>query len=293
MKVAFIGLGNIGAAVANCILKAGFDLTVWNRSPEKAVPLVAGGARLAKTPREAVRDADIVVTCLMDDKMVLDTVSAPDGLLAGMRPGSIHACAMTISPACADELERRHAAHGSIYVSAPVVGRPDAAARGELATLLGGPADAVRNLEPLCRSYAKLVTIISERPRLANVMKLAINYNVACTMQLISETYIFAEKNGLPVDFMREFYQQQWYAHPAAKFYADKLQKRDFQGRGGFVMTGGLKDLKLMLSTAAAVGAQLKVGDIVAQMFEAGIAEGMGEQDWSAFHELARKNAGL
>jgi 3-hydroxyisobutyrate dehydrogenase-like beta-hydroxyacid dehydrogenase len=293
MKVAFIGLGNIGSAVANCILKGGFDLAVWNRSPEKAASLVAGGARLAKTPRDAARDADIVVTCLMDDKMVLDAVSAPDGLLAGMHPGAIHACAMTISPACADELEKRHAAHGSFYISAPVVGRPDAAARGELATLLAGPADAIRRLEPLCRSYAKHVMVISERPRIANVMKLAINYNVACTMLLMSETYIFAEKNGLPADFMREFYQQQWYAHPAAKGYADKLEKRDFQGRGGFVMTGGLKDLKLMLSTAAAVGAQLKTGEIVAQMFEASIAAGMGEQDWSAFHELARKNAGL
>jgi 3-hydroxyisobutyrate dehydrogenase-like beta-hydroxyacid dehydrogenase len=293
MKVAFIGLGNIGAAVANCILKGGFDLTVWNRSPEKAAPLITGGARLAKTPREAVQDADIVVTCLMDDKMVLDIVSAADGLLAGMRPGTIHACAMTISPACADELEKRHAAHGSFYVSAPVVGRPDAAARGELATLLAGPPNAVRKLETLCRSYAKRVMVVSERPRVANVMKLAVNYSVVCTMHMISETYIFAEKNGLPVEFMREFYQQQLFAHPAAKLYADKLQKRDFQGRGGFVMSGGLKDVKLMLSTAAAAGAQLRVGEIVAQMFEAGIAAGMGEQDWSAFHEIARKNAGL
>lgn len=293
MKIAFIGLGNIGAAVANCILKGGFDLTVWNRSPEKAAPLVAGGARLAKTPREAAQDADIVVTCLMDDKMVRDVVSRPDGLIAGMRPGTIHACAMTVSPECADELEKLHAAHGSFYVSAPVVGRPDAAARGELVTLLAGPPDAVRRLEPLCRSYAKGVIVISERPRIANVMKLAINYSIVCTMQMISETYIFAEKNGLPVEFMREFYQQQLFAHPAAKLYADKLQKRDFQGRGGFVMTGGLKDLRLMLSTAADAGAQLKVGEIVAQMFEAGIAAGMGEQDWSAFHEIARKNAGL
>lgn len=293
MKVAFIGLGNMGSAIANCILRGGFDLTVWNRSPERAEPLVARGARLAKTPRDAAANADAVITCLMDDKMVLDIVSAPDGLLAGMRPGSIHACAMTISPVCADELERRHGAHGSSYVSAPVVGRPDAAARGELLTYLAGPVAAVRSLERVFCSYAKLITVVSERPRLANVMKLSINYNIACAMQLISETYIFAEKNGLPLDFVREFYQQQWYTHPAAKYYADKLQKRDFEGRGGFVMTGGLKDLRLMLTAASDAGAQFKVGEIVAQMFEAGIAAGMGEQDWSAFHELARKNAGL
>jgi 3-hydroxyisobutyrate dehydrogenase-like beta-hydroxyacid dehydrogenase len=210
-----------------------------------------------------------------------------------MRPGAVHACVTTISPAAADELERHHAAHGSAYVSAPVVGRPDAAASGQLSSFLGGAATATQKLEPVCRAYSKLVSVVSEKPRLANVMKLAINYNVVCTIELISETYILAEKCGLSLEHLRDFYQQLWFAHPAAKLYADKLLKRDFQGRGGFVMTGGLKDVNLMLSTAAEAGADLKVGEIVARMLSAGVEAGMGEQDWSSFHEIARKNAGL
>jgi 3-hydroxyisobutyrate dehydrogenase-like beta-hydroxyacid dehydrogenase len=293
MKVAFIGLGNMGAGIANCILDAGHELTVWNRTAAKAEPFVKRGARLAATPRDAAAEAEIVITSLMDDKSILDVTVAPDGLLKGMRPGTVHACVTTISPSCADQLEQLHADHGSAYVSAPVVGRPDAAASGQLASFLGGNAEATRKLEAVCRSYSNRVTVVSDKPRLANVMKLAINYNIVCTIELISETYIFAEKCGLPLEHLREFYQQLWFAHPAAKLYADKLLKRDFKGRGGFVMTGGLKDVALMMSAAAEAGANLKVGEIVVGMLSAGVEAGMGEQDWSSFHEIARKKAGL
>jgi 3-hydroxyisobutyrate dehydrogenase-like beta-hydroxyacid dehydrogenase len=293
MRVALIGLGNMGSGIAQYILNAGHDLTVWNRTPSKAELLVSRGARSAATPREAAADSDVVITSLMDDKSVLDIVRLDDGLLAGMRPGTVHACVTTISPACADELERLHAEHGSAYVSAPVVGRPDAAASGQLASFLGGAPTAAREVEAVCRSYSKVVTTVSDRPRLANVMKLAINYNVVSTIELISESYVFAEKCGLPLEHLRDFYQQLWFAHPAARLYADKLLKRDFKGRGGFVMTGGLKDVNLMLSTAAEAGAELKIGEIVARMLSEGVAAGMGEQDWSSFHEISRHKAGL
>ena len=203
MKIAFIGLGNMGTGIAQCILKSGHDLIVWNRTATKTGPLVALGARAATTAREAAAAADVVITSLMDDKSVLDVVQAGDGMLAGMRPDAIHACVTTISPECADELERLHRGHGSFYVSAPVAGRPDAAASGRLASFLGGPANAVERLMPACKSYSTSVTVISERPRI-------------------------------------------WFARPAPKMYAEKLLKRDFAGRGGFVMTGGLKDVRLM-----------------------------------------------
>ncbi len=178
MKIAFIGLGNMGTGIAQIILKSGHDLIVWNRTATKAGPLVALGARAATTAREAAAAADVVITSLMDDKSVLDVVQAGDGVLAGMRPDAVHACVTTISPECADELESLHRGYGSFYVSAPVAGRPDAAASGRLASFLGGPANAVERLMPACKSYSTSVTVISERPRMANVMKLAINYNV-------------------------------------------------------------------------------------------------------------------
>jgi 3-hydroxyisobutyrate dehydrogenase-like beta-hydroxyacid dehydrogenase len=293
MNVAFIGLGNMGAAIADRILTGGFSLTVWNRTAGKADKLAGRGARVAATPSEAAAESEIVITSLMDDQSVLDVTVAPDGLLKGMRPGTTHACLMTISPACADRLQKLHADVGTAYISAPVAGRPNAAAVGQLASFLGGDADSIGMFEPVCRTYSTLVTRVSERPSLANIMKLAVNYNVACTIELISETYIFAEKCGLSLEHVRDFYQQLWFAHPAAKLYSEKLLHCDFEGRGGFVMTGGLKDVKLMLSAAAEAGASLKVGEIVEQMLSEGVAAGMGEQDWSSIHEIARRKAGL
>ena len=142
MKIAFIGLGNMGTGIAQSILKSGHDLIVWNRTATKAGPLVALGAHAATTAREAAAAADVVITSLMDDKSVLDVVQAGDGVLGGMRPDAVYACVTTIAPECADEFESLHRGHGSFYVSAPVAGRPDAAASGRLAG--SGPGDAMR-----------------------------------------------------------------------------------------------------------------------------------------------------
>jgi 3-hydroxyisobutyrate dehydrogenase-like beta-hydroxyacid dehydrogenase len=263
MNVAFIGLGNMGSNIAQCILKAGFDLTVWNRTVSKMQPLVEQGAKQAVSAKEATSGADVVVTSLMDDQSILDNLQAENGILAGLHPGVVHVCVTTISPRCADELEQIHKKHGSFYVAAPVSGRPETAASGQLISYLAGAPAAVEEVRPVCKAYSKQIIVISERPRMANVMKLAINYNVISAIEVISETYVFAEKCGLPLEHLRDFYQQLWFAHPAAQLYAEKLRKRDFAGRGGFVMAGGLKDVRLMLSTAAEAGTKLEVGELV------------------------------
>ena len=293
MNVTFIGLGNMGSNIAQCILKAGFDLTVWNRTVSKMQPLVERGAKPAVSAKEATSGADVVVTSLMDDQSILDNLQAENGILAGLRPGAVHACVTTISPRCADELEQIHKKHGSFYVAAPVGGRPEAAASGQLISYLAGAPAAVEKMRPVCKAYSKQIIVISERPRMANVMKLAVNYNVISAIEVISETYVFAEKCGLPLDHLRDFYQQVWFAHPAAQLYAEKMRKRDFAGRGGFVMAAGLKDVRLMLSTAAEAGTKLDVGELVERNLSMGVDAGMGEQDWSSIHELARKKAGL
>jgi len=293
MKVALVGLGNMGTAIAQRILCAGHDLTVWNRTASKAQAVVEQGAKASGTARECVSGAEVVVTSLIDDKSVLDAVRSADGILAGMDAGAVHLCVMTISPNCAEELAALHEARGTHYVSGPVVGRPDAAAGGQLASFLAGPADAIKTVTPVCEAYSSRIVALSQRPSVANCMKLAINYNVASTIELIGETYVFAEKSGIPLELVRDFYRQMWFAHPAAKMYAEKLRQRDFAGRGGFTMTGGLKDLRLMLSAAADVGAPLEIGAIVARKLSEGVDRGMAETDWSALYEISRREAGL
>src|SRR5512140_166020 len=135
-RVGFIGLGRMGAAIAHRLLQAGFALTVYNRTAAKLEPLIKAGAAGARSPREAAAGAGVLLTSLMDDQSVLDMVTGDDGMLAGLARGAIHIGTSTVSPGCATRLAELHAAHGSTYIAAPVLGRPDAAEAGQLQTFV-------------------------------------------------------------------------------------------------------------------------------------------------------------
>ncbi len=290
MKVAFIGLGNMGAGMAGCLQRAGVTLTVFNRSPGKRAPFIAAGARGASDLADAVKDADIVITSLMDDKSVLDSVR--NGILQGMKPEAIHLGTTTVSPQCADELDELHRTNGTVYVAGPVVGRPDAAAAGELTSLLAGDRLAVSRVTPICQAYSGKVIHVGERPGSANTLKLCVNYTVLSIIEAMGEVYSFADKAGLNLDVLRGFLQDLM-GHPALKMYANKLCARDFAGKGGFAMSGGLKDVKLMLTAADKHGVAFEIGKIAKRKMEAAIAAGMNDTDWSATYEITRQESGL
>lgn len=290
MKVTFVGLGNMGSGIASCIQRAGIDLTVYNRTREKMQPLLAAGAKGAADIGEAVRDADLVITALMDDQSVLDTVKT--SLLGNMKPGAIHLGVTTISPQCADELARLHRAAGTIYIAGPIVGRPNAAAAGELLSYLAGDKAAVKKVTPVCKAYSKTVKYVSEHHGAANSLKLCINYTVAAIIEAFGEVYVFAEKSGVDLNILREFLENAM-GHPALKMYTGKIMNRNFDGKDGFAMVGGLKDVTLMLNASSAVGASLDIGKIAQKKMQAAIAAGMAQNDWSATYEITRQNAGL
>jgi 3-hydroxyisobutyrate dehydrogenase-like beta-hydroxyacid dehydrogenase len=290
MKVAFIGLGNMGSGIADCILRAGFHLTVYNRTREKMEPLLAKGAKGAADLNGAVKGADVVVTSLMDDKSVLDSLTG--GILAGMKPGAIHVGLTTNSPECADEVAKLHKNFSTIYIAGPVVGRPNAAAAGELLSLLGGERASVDKVEPLCRAYSKKVIYVGERQGAANTLKLCVNYTIISIIEIFSEVYAFADKAGANLNVLKDFLEEAM-GHPALKMYAGKLRARDFSGKGGFAMSGGLKDVNLMLKASSQVGVSFDIGQIIKKKMEVAIDGGMGEQDWSSIYEITRKNSGL
>lgn len=291
MKIAFIGLGNMGSGIAGCIRRAGRDLTVWNRTASKADGLVAAGARLAASPAAAVADADLVITSLMDDASVLDMLHE-GGVLAAMKPGAIHLCVTTISPGCADKLAQLHAERGSRYVSGPVIGRPDAAAAGQLATYLAGDHAAVEAVKSVCESYARLVVEISDRPSVANSMKLVVNYAGISIIEILGETYAFAEKCGVNPAYVQQFFQMA-FAHPAMKMYAEKACKRDYKEDVGFAMSAGLKDVRLMLSAADQAGVAFEIGRVVERKMLSALAGDLVHADWSAICEVTRRESGL
>ena len=288
LSVACIGLGRMGSGIAGNIQKHGFPLTVYNRSTGKTAPFVSAGAVAARTPREAAAAAEIVVTNLMDDASVLDTMSGGDGILAGMRPGAIHIGTTTISPNLSARLAAMHAAHGSHYIAGPVAGRPDAAAAGKLIMFLAGKPEPIERGRPVISAYADRIIPMGEDPAAANSMKLVGNFMVASIVELIGQVYVFAEKRGVDPAIITGMFKQ---FMPATSEYVDRISTRNFKN-AGFTLDAGLKDVTLILAAAAEVQTPLPYASIVRDKCLAAQARGMNQLDWSALTEISRLNAG-
>jgi 3-hydroxyisobutyrate dehydrogenase-like beta-hydroxyacid dehydrogenase len=291
-KVAFIGLGNMGAGIARNIMRSGFNLTVYNRTEAKMKPFIDAGATPARSPKEAAAGADIVITSLMGDDSVLSVLEGETGLLAGMKPGAIHVGTSTVSPACAMRLAKMHAQHGSHYLSAPVLGRPDVANAGQLVTFVAGEAEAIERCGPLFGAYTRMVRKIPGEQRLANVTKLCANYAAASVIELMGQIYTFADKCGVDLGMLEDLFQATW-AHPGLKEYATQIRIRSFDSSDGFAMSGGLKDVELMLRASENEGVALEFAQIIKRKMLEAINGGMSDLDWSGTYEITRRDAGL
>lgn len=292
MKVAIVGLGNMGSGIASRILQAGHTVCVWNRTPLKMRPLTEAGAKASATSQEAVRDADVVLTSLMDDSSELQMVEGPNGFLSAMSPGAVHLCVTTISSECADRLSQIHGARGTRFVSGPVVGRPDSAANGELITFLGGEATAIDHVVSVCNAYARKVFQMPGRPGLANAMKLCVNYMAVSIIEVMGEIYAFGDKVALDPEVIKETFLGA-FAAPALKIYASKIKQREFTSDVGFTLIGGLKDVRLMLSAAANAGVRFDIAEVVERKMIKAIDLGMADADWSGFTAITRQESGL
>ncbi|MGA2649772.1 MAG: NAD(P)-dependent oxidoreductase [Terracidiphilus sp.] len=292
MNIAFLGLGNMGSGMAHCLLRTGHSLRVWNRSPEKMVPFSEAGAIASRAPAEAVAGVSLVISSLMDDASIRSVFSGADGVFAHMVPNAIHLCTTTISPSCADWLAAEHSAHGTRYVSGPVLGRPDAAASGTLLQLLAGDPSAIEEVHTACRAFANLLIPMPGPASVANHQKLCFNFFIVSLVEVFGECYIFAEKTGASPEIMAQFFQRV-FAHPGLQGYARRMKERDTRGEGGFSMRGGLKDVRLMLDDAGTVGCPLEIAQLVEEKMQACIVQGLAGEDWSAIQRVTRTRAGL
>ena len=290
-KVACIGLGRMGIGIARNILKAGFALTVYNRTAGKAQPLIDAGARSAASPSDAAAGADVVLSSLMDDQSVFDAVTGEHGVLAGLKPGGIHIGTTTVSPGCARRLAELHAAHGSTYIAAPVVGRPDAAAAGQLLTFVAGDPAAVARCRRVLEAYSHSQINLGTEHGTANSMKLAVNYVLVSVVELMGQVYAFAERSGIDLQIVNVMLAS-LFAAQGLKDYATRVRAREFEP-AGFELTAGLKDVQLILQASVDTRVALPYAGIVRDKLLAALAHDMAHKDWSAIYEITRLNAGL
>lgn len=284
MKVAVIGAGRMGSAIAEAIVKAGFDVTVYARTPAKAEPLAALGAHLASSIADATADADVVLTSLRDDTSVTDVVRRKGGLLDSMRRGAVHVGATTISPALADQLAAWHDGAGSRYVAGPVVGRRERVFEHNLVTFAAGAPEDIEAARPVLEALGP-VRVIGTRHSTANVLKLLNNFITAAWLEVMSEVYALAEKNGIGRSDAHDLLV--WaLGKKGLRDYAAEIRDRAFDG-AGFELTTGLKDVDLMLQAASESGVELPYAKVVRERMLAAITRGLGEKDWAAIAEVA------
>jgi 3-hydroxyisobutyrate dehydrogenase-like beta-hydroxyacid dehydrogenase len=282
-NIGFIGLGNMGFPMAENLIRAGYDLVVWNRTAEKAHALK--GARPAHSPREAA-SAGMAITMLADDAALETACFGDDGLIAGLGPGGVHVSMSTISVELSKRLAAAHAEAGQNFAAAPVMGRPDAAASAALRILLAGPAAAKEQARPVLECLGSRIFDWGEEAFKGNAAKLGMNFMLAAMLESLAQAQSFAEHCGIePKAFMEivnAFFQS-----PPYENYGRLMTEKNFAP--GFRMRLGLKDIGLALNAAREAGARLPLGELAAKDFQVAIDTGRGDDDWAALIELYRK----
>jgi 3-hydroxyisobutyrate dehydrogenase-like beta-hydroxyacid dehydrogenase len=280
MNIGFIGLGNMGAAIAGRLLEAGHALRVWNRSPEPARRLAERGAQAVATAEEAFR-GDVVFSMLSDDQAAR-AVLLDSGLIARAVPAAarLHVNLATISVALGDELAERHSERGVGYVAAPVLGRPDVAAAGKLTVLVAGPRQAVESVQALLEgTVGQKVWRFGERASQANVVKLAINFMLAAAIESMGEAAALTAGYGVEARELFELVGQSLFPGPVYQGYGRLIAEGRFEP-AGFKARLGLKDVRLALAAAEAVTTPMPVGSVIRDSMLEALARGEGEKEF-------------
>ncbi len=291
MRTGFIGLGQMGAAMAANLVKAGHVVTVYNRSPAKAAPLVDLGATKAASVADACA-ADSVVTMLADDAAVQATVFGDAGMIQCLPPGAVHVSCSTISVALSRRMAEAHAAAGQLFVAAPVFGRPEAAAAAKLFVVAAGAGDAIAAARPLLEAIGQRVFVMSDQPEAANLAKLSGNFLIAAVIESLGEAMALVEKGGLDRHAYLDLLTGTMFGTPVYRIYGGLIADRAFEP-AGFAALLGLKDVRLALAAGEELRVPLPLASLLRDRFLTLLAQGGEKLDWSAIGGLAARDAGL
>jgi 3-hydroxyisobutyrate dehydrogenase-like beta-hydroxyacid dehydrogenase len=291
MKVGFIGIGQMGSGMAANLLRAGQTLTVYNRSPEKTKPLAAKGAMVAAKPSDACH-GDAVFTMLANDEVLAAIAFGKEGIVDSMTGGAVHISSSTISVALAERLTEAHARRGQLFVSAPVFGRPDVAASGQLSVVAAGPDEAIDRARPFLEAISQKLFIVSQIPKDANLIKLSGNFLIACVIESLGEAMALVAKAGLHRQQYLEILTSTLFNVPVYNTYGSLIAEGRFQP-AGFAAPLGQKDIQLALAAAETLGVPMPIGNLLRDRFIRLISNGGASLDWAAIGSMASADAGI
>ncbi len=291
MKTGFIGLGRMGAAMAARLCHAGHEVTVYNRSTEKADHLVAMGARRAADIAEACQSG-VIFSMLSDDHAVEEIAFGKGGILESLARGAIHVSCSTISVEFSARLAAAHREAGQEYVSLPVFGRPDAAASGKLYLVAGGERQLVEKIRPLLDILGQKTFHVADSPESANLVKLSGNFLIATVIESLGEAFALVEKGGVDRKMYLELLTSSLFDLPVYRNYGRMIADRQFDP-AGFAARLGRKDMRLVLSAAEELKVPLPFASILRDRFLELAAHGGDDLDWSSIGSLAAQDAAL
>jgi 3-hydroxyisobutyrate dehydrogenase-like beta-hydroxyacid dehydrogenase len=291
MKIGFIGLGRMGAGIARNLLLAGNEVTVYNRSREKAQALAKDGALVADSPADACRDREAVFTMLADDSALEHVVFGEHGIASALPKDAVHISNSTISTALARRLAAEHAARGQGYLSVPVFGRPEAAEGKKLLVVVAGKPELVERFSPLFDAIGRQTFVIGAEPWQANALKLCGNFMIASMLEAFAEAFATLRKAGVAPHAFLEI-MSTLFASPVYSNYGRLIADWKFEPVG-FALQLGLKDVRLVLQTAEECGTPMPLASLIHDQFVSAMAHGQAEQDWASVAKVAARNAGL
>ncbi len=291
MRIGFIGLGHMGSGMAARLVKAGHEVTVYNRTRAKAEEFAsAHGAKVAGSITDACH-GDAVFTMLANDEAVSDVVFGDSGILASLPRGAIHISSSTISVDLSAKLEATHAKAGQRYVAAPVLGRPDRAAEGQLFIMAAGAPAALAAVTPLLDAVGQRTVSFGDRASHANVVKLSANFLFATVFESLGEAIALIDRAGIDKHQYVDFLTSTMFGAPAYKVYG-ALVAADEEPPVGFAAPLGFKDIRLALAAADTLRVPMPFASVLHDRFVELLATGGDDQDWSAVGRMALRDAG-
>jgi 3-hydroxyisobutyrate dehydrogenase-like beta-hydroxyacid dehydrogenase len=290
MRIGFIGLGNMGSAMAANLIKAGHDVTVYNRSRGKVDALAAEGARPASSVAEAC-GGDVVISMLANDDAVAGVTFGEGGIVASLAQGATHVSSSTISVSLSEKMTAAHIEAGQRFVAAPVFGRPEAAQEAKLFVVAAGEPATLQALSAVFDAVGQRTFVVSEEPRTANLVKLSGNFLITSVIESLGEAMALVGKAGVDKHQYLDILTSTLFGALIYKTYGGLIAGEQFEP-AGFAASLGQKDIRLVLSAAEDLQVPMPVASLIRDRFLTLLARGGGDLDWSAIGALAAWEAG-
>ena len=289
-KLGFVGLGVMGGGVARRLLAAGHELHGWNRTPEKAAPLVAEGLVLEESPRAVAEQADVVFTMVTNVPALRAVAEGEDGIIAGLGPGKVWVDMTTAAPAVSRELAERVRETGADMVDAPVSGSVSTLEEGRLSIMVGGNEEAFRRVEPILLDIGPKVTRVGDNGQ-ALLLKIAINLSLHVQMVAFCEGLLLAEKDGIDREVALDVMLGSVIASPMLKYRAPFIL--DMPDEAWFNVNMMQKDMLLALEAGRQLDVSMPTTAITNELLTTARAMGLEHNDFAVVYEVLAEMAGL